>query len=714
MRSPQIHLQSSDPPVERGHPDWVGPDGYFHPLDYWLRLCGLYALYAYAVRLLGELRGRVVLDAGCGKGHTSVMLARRGATVEAFDVSGPELSIAQRLAAANGADVRHRALIFEEMDYPDATFDLAFGACVLHHVQIPTAMAQLSRVLKPGGKAAFVENSARNPLLMMARRYLVGRMGIPRYGDDHEHPLRAADFDTMRRHFAGTVTVHYPEFVFFRLVDFYVLGERSRWMSKLLRGLDAGLGKLPWIREFGYFLVVELERNQQPWVESTTPTPADDIRTPMARPQAALRTAGVVATLAATALVAGCVEAQAKKNEFALSSDRAAASCRQQVKLPAARTREAADAIKVLPPANGIYAGVYSIGTTRADVKAFERKTGKPPALVFTFHDWISDDDFASKHPTLRTFRSDMEDRGITPIELAQQLSAQGSVLAVTWAIQCCDWGSTAWWFGLRETQANVNRLLRGDFDDYVRKVAGEVKSLGKPIMLALFSEFNWQGAMAFGRDGKTRISEADDICGQYGDPGWPDGPERIRDAHMHVIDLFRREGVKNVTWFMYANSGYMDTRSDDYSPWLHPRYFYPGDAYIDWVGQSTYFIDPRWKSSPSEDAAVMAQALMSGYQAWGEVTQRPLFLPEFGAVGDKKLDRAPILREVMTEVLPKLPRVRAFTLADFLIAEICCQTPRLGEGHAGEIDAWRNSVGDNPTYVFKVQTGPPVERKLQ
>jgi|CXWL01.1.fsa_nt_gi hypothetical protein len=412
------------------------------------------------------------------------------------------------------------------------------------------------------------------------------------------------------------------------------------------------------------------------------------------------------------AVVVACTPLSAEgKNEFRLKTDNAAASCRFTANTPPPRSQDASDAVKVLPSPDGIYAGVYSIGTTRADAKEFYRKTGKVPPIVFTFHDWISDDDFASKTPSLRTFHSDMEDHGVTPIQLAQQLEAQGSVLAVTWAIQCCDWTSTAWWYGLRKTEVNVPRLLRGDFDDYIRKVAGEVKAYGKPIMLALFSELNWQAGMTFGKDGMTRMSEALDICGQYGDPAWPDGPERIRDAHMHVIDLFRREGVKNVTWFMYANSGFMDPKGEDYSKWLHPKFFYPGDAYIDWVGQSTYFIDPKWGYSPSEDAAVISQALKPGYDAWGEVTQRPLFLPEFGAVGDKKVDRGPILREVMTQVLPSMPRVRALTLADFMIAEICCQTPRLGEGHPGEIETWRKSVGDNPAYTFRVRTGPPVVR---
>lgn len=251
------------PARSRDDPDWVGNDGWYQPHDYWLSLCGLYGQYQHALSLLGELRGKRLLDCGCGKGHTSVMLAKRGARVSAFDISEPDLLIAARLAHANGVDIDRGTMVFEHLTYADASFDLAFGACVLHHVDIARAVAELQRVLKPGGRAVFVENSARNPLLMWARRRIVGRLGIPRYGDDHEHPLRAADFEMMRMHFDGSVKVHYPEFVFFRLIDFYLLQRRSRALSWLLRSADRLGQKLPWVREFGYFLVVQFDRNEQ-------------------------------------------------------------------------------------------------------------------------------------------------------------------------------------------------------------------------------------------------------------------------------------------------------------------------------------------------------------------------------------------------------------------------------------------------------------------
>ncbi len=414
-----------------------------------------------------------------------------------------------------------------------------------------------------------------------------------------------------------------------------------------------------------------------------------------------------LALLAALILSSGGIGTAFAKSENEVKPERAV-GCRTDAKPPAPRSKEFPDAIKVLPPEQGAYAGLYSIGTTRADYREAPAKLGYTPAILFTFHDWISDADFSKSKPKLRTFEDPMEDASANVVQMAAEAQEKGSVLAVTWALQCCNWGSTPWWFGFGKTKITTARVLNGDFDDYIRTVARQVKAYGKPIMLTLYSEFNMQGAFLFGKNGDARIGDADHICKFYGDPTLPDGPERVRDAFMKVIDLFRAEGVRNVTWFMYAASGYMDPQHDDYSPWLHPKFFYPGDDYIDWVGQSAYFVDPSWNYKVGEDSSVIARALKPGYDAWGEVTARPMFLPEFGASGTLDSDRSAVLREVMRNYLPTLPRVKAFTLADFLIAEICCLQPRLGVKFPQEVTAWRENVSDNPYYQKRLRFGAP------
>src|SRR6185295_8169989 len=55
--------------------------------------------YAYA--LLGDVRGRTVLDFGCGSGQNSLLLARRGARVVGVDISASLIELARRRLRAN-------------------------------------------------------------------------------------------------------------------------------------------------------------------------------------------------------------------------------------------------------------------------------------------------------------------------------------------------------------------------------------------------------------------------------------------------------------------------------------------------------------------------------------------------------------------------------------------------------------------------------------
>lgn len=239
---------------------FVREDGSYAPYEYWMSLWGLRELYAYAVGLLGDLKGRNVLDCGCGRGHVSVMLAKRGARVTAFDTAEGELAIAEGLARANGVQVKFICEPFEELSIPDESFDLLFGTFVLHHVDLARACQQIKRVLKPGGCAVFVENSALNPFLMAARTHLCGRFGVARYGDDHEHPLTRKDIAVMKVAFPDSCQVHFPSLLLFRLVDFYLFKRRSPLLSSLLKRLDNTLEKIPIIRSYGYLQVISLEK----------------------------------------------------------------------------------------------------------------------------------------------------------------------------------------------------------------------------------------------------------------------------------------------------------------------------------------------------------------------------------------------------------------------------------------------------------------------
>lgn len=101
--------------------------------------------------LLGDVRGRRILDAGCGSGPLAAELVARGADVAGFDGSPAMIELARRrLGEAVPLTVHDLA---EPLPYEDETFDDVVASLVLHYIQDWRGpLAEIRRVLKPGGR----------------------------------------------------------------------------------------------------------------------------------------------------------------------------------------------------------------------------------------------------------------------------------------------------------------------------------------------------------------------------------------------------------------------------------------------------------------------------------------------------------------------------------------------------------------------------------
>ncbi len=147
---------------------------------------------------LGELRGKSVLDYGCGHGMASVVLGRCGAAVTGFDLSAGYVAEARQRARANNVPARFLQADAERLPFDDASFDVVWGCAILHHLDLSVAARELRRVLRPQGLAVFCEPWGENPILEIARRRL------PYPGKDRtpdERPLRLRDLEAFRRVF---------------------------------------------------------------------------------------------------------------------------------------------------------------------------------------------------------------------------------------------------------------------------------------------------------------------------------------------------------------------------------------------------------------------------------------------------------------------------------------------------------------------------------
>jgi len=110
------------------------------------------------LELLGDVEGLDVLDVGCGDGALSAVLSRRGGRVTGLDPDPRMLDAARTRAEAESVDLHLVPGRAEALPFADETFDRVVAVTVLCFIpQADQAMAEMARVLKPGGRLAIGE-----------------------------------------------------------------------------------------------------------------------------------------------------------------------------------------------------------------------------------------------------------------------------------------------------------------------------------------------------------------------------------------------------------------------------------------------------------------------------------------------------------------------------------------------------------------------------
>jgi ubiquinone/menaquinone biosynthesis C-methylase UbiE len=100
-----------------------------------------------------------VLDLGCGGGHAAFAVAPHVAGVVAYDLSSEMLDAVAVEAAARGlTNLTTQRGSAEKLPFSDASFDIVMTRFSAHHwADMPAGIAEARRVVKRGGKAAFID-----------------------------------------------------------------------------------------------------------------------------------------------------------------------------------------------------------------------------------------------------------------------------------------------------------------------------------------------------------------------------------------------------------------------------------------------------------------------------------------------------------------------------------------------------------------------------
>ena len=184
-----------------------------------------------------------VLDWGCGNGHFSYFLREAGHDVEGYAFGDPE-PLAQYLCDFTGGRFRYQAGSFAEpvrIPYTDQTFDAVCSIGVLEHVREfggneAKSLAEIHRILKPEGLFLCFHFPNRYS-------WIEGVTSVLRFRFHHKYKYTKTDIltlmetsgfkiESLRRYNA------FPRNIFASLPFF----RRSRWLARLVDGLDSILG----------------------------------------------------------------------------------------------------------------------------------------------------------------------------------------------------------------------------------------------------------------------------------------------------------------------------------------------------------------------------------------------------------------------------------------------------------------------------------------
>ncbi len=143
----------------------------------------------------------------------------------------------------------------------------------------------------------------------------------------------------------------------------------------------------------------------------------------------------------------------------------------------------------------------------------------------------------------------------------------------------------------------NLKDIASWKFDDGLKKWAQNAKKINSPLLIDFAVESNGDWFFYSGT------------------------PELYKKAYRHIIEIFRKQGVKNVTWFFHPNLQSVPDKA-----WNKPKYYYPWDEYIDWIWISLY-----WTQNPKEENIDFEEVLEEFHTDILKISKnKPFILLEF------------------------------------------------------------------------------------
>lgn len=198
--------------------------------------------------------GRKLLDYGCGDAaYVALHAASCGHQVTGIDISPVAIEKAERRAESLGLadNIDFKVMNAEELEFEPDSFDVVGGLGVVHHLDLGSSLDNVTKVLKPGGRAFFVEPLGHNPLINAYRDR------TPDQRSEDEHPLLESDLEEISGRFEEA------SMSYFHLLGLLATPVGSKpWSGRLVERLDALdrrlFDRLPALRKHAWMVGMSL------------------------------------------------------------------------------------------------------------------------------------------------------------------------------------------------------------------------------------------------------------------------------------------------------------------------------------------------------------------------------------------------------------------------------------------------------------------------
>ncbi|MGB9721884.1 MAG: T9SS type A sorting domain-containing protein [bacterium] len=357
-------------------------------------------------------------------------------------------------------------------------------------------------------------------------------------------------------------------------------------------------------------------------------------------------------------------------------------------------------------PVSGTYTGIFPLQYWSDEFYDFESITSLKSALAAVFVPGWGDTttfyhfdrgncDFIARYGAIPVYQ--------WPILNARRSNSYGAIL---------------------DTLFRLKDIIEGRFDAQLADFATEIRNWKKPIILNPAVEYNqgwtsYHGLSNFGADGKhmpprsllgamdtTWIVDsllqycdtvpAESISNYYGDPNVPDGPERLKDALLHIKNVFENVGATNVIWTMQTHP---IVNGAHFGNWSNLSNYYT-DEYVDCHSISAHH------GVINDTPRTLSKVISECYDTLIALNPaKPIIVIEFAVHSDStgSMDMTNTFVNDFTVYFPdSFPMIKGWTYAnsdrydsDYVHTGLQIDSSR----YIGEINAFR-AVASNPYYI--------------